>query len=61
MPSYPTAARPEHINPAKAQENDIKNSFVKIIELFKQETKESLKEIEEKTTQKKEINKFLKE
>lgn len=46
-PSNPTTARPEHSNTAKAQENDLKTDFMKMIEVLKEEMKKSLEEYQE--------------
>ncbi|ERE81545.1 Transposase, L1 containing protein [Cricetulus griseus] len=56
-------ARPEHPKADKAEENDLKHYFMKMIESLKEHRRKSLKETEgEKTNQKiKEINKSLKE
>ena len=32
---YPMTARPEYSNTAEAQENDLKNNFMKMIEILK--------------------------
>ena len=45
-------ARPEHPNTDKAEENNHKNNFIKIIEAFIKEMRNSLKEVEEKTNKK---------
>ena len=56
-----TVARPKHPNTDEAEENDIKNNFMKMIETLKEEMKNSLKEMEEKTNKKLEdISKSLK-
>ena len=58
----PSEGRLDHPNPEKAEENDIKCNFMKMMEAFKEEMKNSLKEIEEKTNKKlEEINKSLKQ
>ena len=44
-----TTSRLEHSNTDKAEENDIKNNFRRMIEAFKEVMKNSLKEMEEKT------------
>lgn len=36
-PSYPTTARPEQVNRVEAHKNDLKNDFVKIMEVLKEE------------------------
>ena len=51
-PSGPTIARHEHANTDEAEENDLKNNFMKMIEALKEEMKISLKEMEEKTKRK---------
>ncbi|ERE65059.1 Transposase, L1 containing protein [Cricetulus griseus] len=57
-----TPARAEHHNADEAEENDLKNIFMKMIEDLKEDMKKSLKEMEEKTNQKtQDINKSLKE
>ena len=38
-PSYLTTVRPEHSNTAEAQENDLKNNFMKMIEVLKEKMK----------------------
>ena len=48
-PSGPTTGRPEHPNPEEAEENNLKYNFMKMIETLKEEMKNSLKEMEEKT------------
>ncbi|EGW02308.1 Putative transposase element L1Md-A101/L1Md-A102/L1Md-A2 [Cricetulus griseus] len=56
-----TLARPEHHNADEAEENILKNYFMKMIEALKEDMRQSLKEMEEKTNQKmQEINKSLK-
>ena len=61
-PSGHPTARPDHPNPDEAEENYLKYNFMKMIETFKEEKKNSLKEMEEKTNKKlEEINKPLKE
>ncbi|ERE88684.1 putative transposase [Cricetulus griseus] len=57
-----TPARPEHHNADEAEENDLTNIFMKMIEDLKEDMRKSLKEMEEKANQKKQnINKSLKE
>ncbi|ERE91574.1 Transposase, L1 containing protein [Cricetulus griseus] len=57
-----TPARPEHHNADEAEENDLKNNFMKMIKDLKEDMRKSLKEMEEKTNQKiQDINKSLKE
>ena len=57
-----TAARLEHPNTDEAKENYLKNNFWRMFEALKEETKSSLKEMEEKTNKKlEEISKSLKE
>ena len=62
-PSNPTTAKPEHCNAAETQEDKLKNYFMMMIEALKEETKNSLKEVEEKTNKKigKKINDSLRE
>lgn len=36
-PSYPTISRPDYSNAAKAQENNLRNNFMKMIEAHKEE------------------------
>ncbi|KAL6086654.1 hypothetical protein STEG23_019100 [Scotinomys teguina] len=57
--SSPPTPRPEHCNVDKAEENDLKNSLMKMIEeALKEKMKNAIKEIEEKTNKKlEEINK----
>ncbi|MGE9574270.1 hypothetical protein ACQP3C_24730, partial [Escherichia coli] len=57
-----TPARPEHPNSDEAEENDLKNIFMKMIEDLKEDMRKSLKEMEEKINQKlQDIHKSLKE
>ena len=57
-----TTGKLDHPNPEEAEENDFKCNFMKMMETFKEEVKNSLKEMEEKTNKKlEEINKSLKE
>ena len=49
-PRYPITASPEYPYTAKAQENDLKFSFMKMIEAFKNGMSKPLKEIQENTT-----------
>ena len=44
-----TKGRFDHPNPEEAEENDFKCSFMKMMEIFKEEIKNSLKGMEEKT------------
>ena len=56
-PSGPTKQSPEHPNAEEAEENNLKYNFMKMIETFKEEIKNSLKEMEKKTKNwKKSIN-----
>ena len=48
-PSGQKTGRPEHPNPEKAEENGLKYNFMKMIETLKEEMKNFLKEMEEKT------------
>ena len=49
-------------NTNEAEENDLKNTFIKMMEALKKKTKNPLKEMEEKTNKKlQETNKSLKE
>ncbi|KAL6038498.1 hypothetical protein STEG23_018771 [Scotinomys teguina] len=61
--SPPPTPRPEHCNVDKAEENDLKNSLMNMIEeTFEGKTKNAFKEMEEKTNKKlEEINKEMKE
>lgn len=43
--------RSEYPNPEEAEKNDLKYNFMKVIETLKEETKNSLKVMEEKTNQ----------
>ncbi|KAL6058480.1 hypothetical protein STEG23_023496 [Scotinomys teguina] len=55
--SPPPTPRPEHCNVDKAEENDLKNSLMKMIEeAFEGKMKNAIKEIEEKTNKKLEEN-----
>ena len=51
-PSGHTTERLDHPNPEEAEENDFKCNFMKMMETFKEEMKNSLKEMEEKTNKK---------
>ena len=42
------SARPEHPNTNEAEENDLKNNFMKMIEALKEDMKNSLKEVEDR-------------
>ncbi|KAL6082325.1 hypothetical protein STEG23_021480 [Scotinomys teguina] len=61
--SPPPTPRPEHCNVDKAEENDLKNSLMKMLEeAFEEKKKNDFKEIKEKTNKKlEEINKEIKE
>ena len=48
-PSSPTTASPEYTNTTENQEADLKSYLMKIIESFKKDIKNSLKEIQENT------------
>ena len=48
-PSGHSIGRFEHPNPEEAEENNFKCNFMRMMETFKEEMKNSLKEIEEKT------------
>lgn len=48
-PNGPTTRRHEHPNPQKAEENDFKYNFMKMIQALREEKKNSLKEMEENT------------
>ena len=50
--SHPTKANPKYLNTVEAQENGIKINFMMIIEILKEEMKNSLKETKEKTIKK---------
>ncbi|XP_059108386.1 uncharacterized protein LOC131901160 isoform X1 [Peromyscus eremicus] len=52
VPSEPTPARPEHPNTEETEEIDLKNDLKKMLEIFKEEMKNSLKELEEKSNKK---------
>lgn len=45
--------RPNYFNTANAQENNYENNFMEMIEILKEEMKNFLKEIKERTTKKK--------
>ena len=54
--------RLDYPNSEEAEENNFKHNFMKMMETFKEEMKNSLKEMEEKTNKKlEEINKPSKE
>lgn len=57
-PRGPTTARPEPPNAEEAEENNLKNNFMKTIEALKEEMKNFLKEIEEKRNKKLEEKRF---
>ncbi|KAL6084508.1 hypothetical protein STEG23_026228 [Scotinomys teguina] len=59
--SPPPTPRPEQINVDKAEENDLKNSLMKMIEeALEGKMKNAMKEIEEKTNEKwEEMNKEI--
>ncbi|KAL6042566.1 hypothetical protein STEG23_023889, partial [Scotinomys teguina] len=61
--SPPPTPRPEHCNVDKAEENDLKNRLMKMIEeALEGKMKDTIKEIEEKTNKKlEEINKEIEE
>ncbi|KAL6087815.1 hypothetical protein STEG23_024845 [Scotinomys teguina] len=61
--SAPPTPRPEHCNVDKAEENDLKNRLMKMIEeALEGKMKDTIKEIEEKTNKKlEEINKEIEE
>ena len=48
-PKDPTTARPEQPNIDEAEENDLKSNCKRMFETPKEETRNSLKEMEEKT------------
>ena len=48
----PTTARLEQSNIDEAEENDLKNNFRRIFETLKEEMRNSLKEMKEKTNKK---------
>ena len=61
-PNRCTTGRLDHPNPEDIEENDFKGYLMKMMETFKEEVKNSLKEMEEKTNKKlEEINKSLKD
>ena len=47
--SFPTKASSRYPNTTKAQENDHKSDHIKMLEVFKEETNKSIKEIQENT------------
>ena len=51
-PKDPTTARLEQSNIDEAEENDLKNNVKRLFETLKEEMRNSLKEMEEKTKQK---------
>ncbi|KAL6069256.1 hypothetical protein STEG23_019715 [Scotinomys teguina] len=61
--SPPPTPRPEHCNVDKAEENDLKNSLMKmIVEVLESKRKNAIKEIEEETNKKlEEMNKEIEE
>ncbi|KAL6045179.1 hypothetical protein STEG23_013870 [Scotinomys teguina] len=61
--SPPPTPRPEHCHVDKAEENDLKKSFMKMLGgTFEGKMKNAFKEIEEKTNEKlEEINKEIEE
>ncbi|KAL6063176.1 hypothetical protein STEG23_037828 [Scotinomys teguina] len=61
--SPPPTPRPEHCNVDKAEENDLKNSLMKMIEeAIEEKMKNAVKEIEEKINKKlEEMNKEIEE
>ena len=64
-PSSPTTASPEYTNTPENQEADLKSYHMTIIESFKEDMSNSLKEIQENTGKqvaalKEKTNKFLK-
>ena len=48
-PNGSTTGRLDQPNPTKAEENDFKHNFMKMMDSFKEEIKNFLKEMEEKT------------
>ena len=60
-PSGNTTGRLDHPNLEEAEENDFKYNFMRMMEIFKQGIKNSLKEMQEKTKKMEELNKSLKE
>ena len=59
-PSSPTTASPEYTNTPENQESVLKSYLMKIIESFKEDINNSLKEIQENTgKQVKELNKVI--
>ncbi|CAO2638382.1 LINE-1 retrotransposable element ORF1 protein [Lemmus lemmus] len=57
-----TTRRLDHPNPEEVEGNNSKCNFMKIMETFKEEVRNSLKEMEDKTNKKlEEINKSLKD
>ena len=60
-PPETSGSRSVHSNIDEAEEHDLRNNFMKIIEALKEETKKFLDEVKDKTNKKlKEINKSLK-
>ena len=47
-PSGHITGRPDHRNPEEAKENNFKHNFMTMMETFKEEMKNSLKEMEER-------------
>ena len=52
-PKDPTKARPEQPNMDEPEENDLKNSFKRRFDILKDEMRNSLQEIEDKSNKKK--------
>ena len=61
-PSDHTTGRFDHPNPEKAEENNFKSNFMRMMGTFKEEMKNFLKEMEEKTNKnwKKLLNPLMK-
>ena len=55
-PSGHKTGTPEHLKQEKAEQNDLEYNFIKIIEILKEEMRNSFKETEEKTSKKIERN-----
>ncbi|ERE91606.1 hypothetical protein H671_1g0824 [Cricetulus griseus] len=47
-----TPARHEHLNTEEAEESNLKNNFMQMIETLREEIRKSFREMEEKTNQK---------
>ena len=59
-PNFPTTASPGYPNTPKKQDSDLKSHLMKMIEAFKEDINNSLKEIQENTIrQVKKLNKIV--